>query len=109
MESNQPDEFPDIIDQEASYSLEEFCALCHIDQSVMIQLVEEGIVVANGARPASWTFSFRMVKRLKRAYRLRRDLDLDLPGVALSVELLEQIDQLREELDSLKRRTGFFE
>jgi chaperone modulatory protein CbpM len=104
MQTSQPNSRPDIIEKGAQYSFDQFCKLCHIKPDILILLVEEGIIIAEGAQPETWTFSFSMVKRLKRAYRLQRDLELNLPGAALSVDLLEEIDRLKEEVNQLKHR-----
>jgi chaperone modulatory protein CbpM len=34
--------------------------------------------------------------------RLQRDLEINLPGVALALELMEELDALRRELSGLK-------
>ena len=104
MEISQSSDRPDIIDPSTRYSFNQFCELCRMEPEVVILLVEEGVIIAEGRQPATWTFSFQMVKRLKRAYRLQRDLELNISGVALSVELLEEIDQLRDELARLRSR-----
>jgi chaperone modulatory protein CbpM len=104
MAASRPSGRPDIIDTGAQYSFDQFCKLCRIKPDILVLLVEEGIIVAEGAERDSWTFSFAMVKRLKRAYRLQRDLELNLPGVALSVDLLEEIDQLKSEVNQLRQR-----
>ena len=36
--------------------------------------------------------------RARTALRLQRDLEINLPGVALALELLEELDRLRREL-----------
>lgn len=45
-----------------------------------------------------------VLERLARAQRLRRDLELNLAGLALSLELLDQIEALQHEVKSLKHQ-----
>ncbi|MNC74969.1 Chaperone modulatory protein CbpM [compost metagenome] len=42
----------------------------------------------------------------KRAAKLRRDLELEWEGVALALDLLEEVQQLRAENRMLKQRLG---
>jgi chaperone modulatory protein CbpM len=47
---------------------------------------------------AEWRFSGTALRRARTALRLQRDLEINLPGVALALELLEEIDKLRRTL-----------
>mgnify|MGYP001114320439 CR=1 FL=1 len=42
--------------------------------------------------------------RISRAIRLQRDLSVNLPGLALALELLDEIDHQRQQLASLKQQ-----
>ncbi|MNG41880.1 Chaperone modulatory protein CbpM [compost metagenome] len=44
----------------------------------------------------------------KRAAKLRHDLQLEWEGVALALELLEEVQQLRSENSMLRQRLGRF-
>jgi chaperone modulatory protein CbpM len=46
---------------------------------------------------------------VKRALRLRRDLDLEWAGIALALELMAELEQLRHENSQLKQRLSRFE
>jgi len=95
---------PDLIEQNTLYSVHEFCEICRIRQEVLVELIREGVILPQDPSDDTWVFTQRTVTRFKRAYRLQRDLDLNLSGVALSVELLEKIDQLNEEIALLKSK-----
>ncbi len=97
-----PEIIPEIIDPSDTYSLEQFCSVCRIAPKLVIEMVEEGVVEPGGVSRAEWTFNYRAVMRIQRAYRLQQDLELNLPGVALSVDLLEEIERLRLELKRLQ-------
>ena len=45
-----------------------------------------------------WRFTGDALRRARLALRLERDLELNLAGVALAIELIEEISQLRREL-----------
>ena len=49
---------------------------------------------------SEWHFTGDALRRARLAVRLERDLELNLAGVALAVELIEEIEQLRRQLRS---------
>ena len=108
MDNNHMKDVPDPIDEITQYNLDQFCKLCRIQPDLVIELVEQGVIQSEGSSPGQWVFTFRTAIRLKRAYRLQRDLDLNLPGVALTVDLLEEIDQLRQQVSDLTNRLRIF-
>ena len=97
-------ELPDIVEESESYSLDQVCAICRVDSRLVEQLVELGALYPEGEQPSSWSFAFYSVTRLKRACRLQRDLELNLAGVALSLDLLDEIERLNHELEFLRAR-----
>jgi chaperone modulatory protein CbpM len=46
------------------------------------------------------------VIRVRRAVRLQRDLELNLPGTALALELIDEIEQLRCRVRRLEQQVG---
>jgi chaperone modulatory protein CbpM len=87
-----------VVEEEVSMSLAELCRACGADSELVLQLVEHGIVTPQGSAPQSWVFSGSSLQRSRTALRLLRDLELNLPGAALAVDLLEQIARLHREL-----------
>jgi chaperone modulatory protein CbpM len=49
-------------------------------------------------------FDAQAVRRLRTIRRLREDLGINLPGIAVALDLLERIEALQRELASLRRR-----
>ena len=95
---------PDIVNQSDTFTLEQFCSVCRIAPQLVTEMVEEGVIEPHGASKSEWMFTYSAVIRIQRACRLQHDLEINLPGVALSVDLLEEIDQLRLELKKLQRQ-----
>jgi chaperone modulatory protein CbpM len=56
--------------------------------------------------PKDWRFTDYELTLAKRAAKLRRDLELEWEGVALALDLLEEVQQLRAENRMLKQRLG---
>jgi chaperone modulatory protein CbpM len=65
-------------------------------------LVQEGILDPRRDRPGHWRFSAASLQRARTAIRLQRDLDINLAGVALALQLLDEIDSLRARLRLLE-------
>jgi len=91
-----------VVEQEVHLTLLELSHSCCVSSEQLIALVEEGVLEPVGNDPADWRFGGRSLQRARAALRLTRDLHLDPPGVALALELLEQIDELQARL----RRSG---
>ena len=86
-----------LFDDSTLLSVEELSRLCAVDEHHIVQYVEEGVLTTIGVTQ-EWRFSGSALRRARIAVRLQRDLDLNLPGVALALDLLEEIEQLRREI-----------
>jgi chaperone modulatory protein CbpM len=84
-----------VLDDSLELEFEEFCRICHASEQFVIELVDEGVIEPSGADRAYWRFTGRSVQRTQVALRLHEDLDINLPGVALALDLLEEIERLR--------------
>ncbi|MFC6300781.1 chaperone modulatory protein CbpM [Pseudomonas sp. CCM 7893] len=87
-------------------NMTEFCEATELSVAYVIEIVEHGIVEPEGTNPESWHFTDYELALAKRASTLRKDLDLEWEGVALALNLLEEVQQLRAENQMLKQRLG---
>ncbi len=99
----------ELVDETARFGLKEVCDICGVHADYMVELVEAGIIQPEGDRPTIWRFSSIAIMRSRKALRLRRDLDINLPGLAVTLDLLDQVDQLQNELKSLRQRLAKLE
>jgi chaperone modulatory protein CbpM len=86
--------------------LAEFCEATELSDVHVIEIVEHGILDPQGAQPKDWRFTDYELALAKRAAKLRRDLELEWEGVALALDLLEEVRQLRAENRMLRQRLG---
>ena len=91
--------FGEIFDEYTLLNVDELCRLCAVDRTFIIELVEEGVLEVIELAP-EWRFSGRALRRARTASRLQRDLQINLPGVALALELLDELEHLRRALGS---------
>jgi len=71
---------------------------CSVSVEQIVELVAEGVLEPVGGDPQEWRFRGTSLTRARTAIRLQRDLGVNLAGVALALELLDEIDQLRGRL-----------
>jgi chaperone modulatory protein CbpM len=93
----------EIIEQGLELSLEDLSHMFAVEERHIVELVEEGVLGAEGTMSvvaidkAAWRFKGAEVRRARIALRLERDLGINAPGVALVLELLDELEQLRRE------------
>lgn len=87
-----------LLDEHVRLTLTDVCRLCGAREETVVEMVREG-VVAPAERGEQWTFSGIAVTRIRTTLRLQRDLDVNLPGAALALELLEEIERLRRQVE----------
>ena len=85
----------ELLDESLQLDLDEFCRICHASEDFVLSLVSEGVIEPLGRDRARWRFTGRSVCRTQVAIRLHEDLGVNLPGVALALDLLEEIERLR--------------
>ena len=62
------------------------------------QLVEYGVIQPEGGEPQAWVFTGASLRRTRVALWLLHDLELNLPGAAVAVDLLDEIARLQRAL-----------
>ena len=87
-----------VVEEEVALSLAELCRACDAERELVLQLVEHGVIEPQGSAPQAWVFTGASLRRTRVALRLLRDLELNLPGAALAVELLDEIARLQRQL-----------
>jgi chaperone modulatory protein CbpM len=84
----------DLLDETVEFSLADLCRICGVQEQLVVEIVEEGVVEPIGAS-GDWRFTGVAVTRIQRVIRLQEEFDVNLPGAALALELLEEIERLR--------------
>ncbi|MDD3617945.1 MAG: chaperone modulator CbpM [Desulfobulbaceae bacterium] len=84
-----------ILDEETEFSLLEICSICTVPAELVRDMVDEGLINPKGSGPKHWRFTSLEIRRIKRTVRLHRDLGINIPGCALVLELLDELEELR--------------
>ena len=90
-----------ILEEQTQLTLADLCRACAVHAERIVELVDYGVLEPQGREPARWIFAGASLHRARAALRLQRDLDMDLAGVALALELLDEIDTLRTRLRAM--------
>lgn len=87
-----------IVEDEVHMSIIELCHTINIEQEDLVAWVKEGILNPVGTSPEDWRFTGDALSRAKKALRLSRDLEINTQGVAMVMELLDEISKLRKHI-----------
>ena len=99
----------DQLDSWVTCSFNELCLRNNLDTDFVVQCVEVGIADAMGDSPVEWSFTSSAAVRIQKAYRLQRDLEINLNGLAMVLDLLDEVESLQEEVASLRKRLSHWE
>jgi len=89
--------------EDDSLTLEQLCDVCGVHADWIISLVEESIIEPQGNEIHVWRFSGTCLVRVRSALRLQRDLGVNLAGIALALDLMEELEALRTKLEVRRR------
>jgi len=92
-----------VLDDSTLVTITELCQSCDVESNLVAEMVEFGILEPAGGGPGEWRFQGGSLRRAATALRLQRDLDVNLAGAALALELLERIERLEARLRALQR------
>ena len=92
-----------ILDENSTFTLDELSASCAVKTEYIIELVDEGIVepMERQHDQQQWTFTGHSLLRVRKTQRLQQDLGVNLAGAALVLDMMEEMDELRERLRRL--------
>jgi chaperone modulatory protein CbpM len=91
-----------VIEEQVQLSLVELCQACRAQEAEVAAWVFEGVLQPTGAQPASWRFAGESLRRARMALRIARDLEVNAAGVALALDLLDEIAALEARVRSMR-------
>ena len=96
-----------LLDEKTQLTLVDLCCACSSGEEWIVELVEEGALEplnlrSIGKQHTQWLFTADSLQKVRTAKRLQRDLNINLAGIALALNLLEQIDTLETKLRCLE-------
>lgn len=97
------------LDATQPVSINDLVELSGLAEDEVCELVFAGALVPSNYPETPWTFSGDCVLTVRKASRLRDDLELDGHALALTLRLLEQVRSLEVELVRLRAQQPVFE
>ena len=94
-----------VVEDEVEMTLAQLCQACNTERELVQELVAHGVIEPRGEAPQAWVFAGASLRRTRVALRLLRDLELNLPGAALAVDLLDEINRLQHALQAASSTT----
>ena len=108
MSSNDEMLTVEIVEPQVTFTLREICERGDCHAELVLKMVSYGIIEPVEALDQEeirhWEFDLAALLRLQKAMRLQRDLKMNLPGLAMSLELLDQVDTMRLEITRLRQQ-----
>jgi chaperone modulatory protein CbpM len=89
--------------QESWLTVNEICEICHISTDVVEELIAFEIIHPKRTTQDELVFDMHDLQRVKSALRLQHDLEINLAGIAVVLDLLDELHELRERTEFLQR------
>lgn len=78
----------------------EVCQKYNIPEALLVEMLEQGLFSMQAQKQQ---LNPKDLQRLTCACRLHKDLGINLAGVALALDLLDEMNTMRQELDILRK------
>ena len=92
----------ELADDSTPYQLRELCEMCSVRAEIVVEMVDAGILSPSGSPPSGWRFGVHAIIRLQKAQRLQRDLDINLAGIALALDLIDDLERMKKKALTLE-------
>ncbi len=90
-------------DELSELSSIEICTICQVEPIFIQELVAYGTVEPRGISLETWVFNSEHLKVVHTAARLHHDLEINHPGIALAIDLMQEIEDLRQQVERLEK------
>lgn len=110
--SNEPPEelSGTLLDEQNLLTIAEISRVCAVQTEYIVELVDEGLIAPEKLpetsigddEPHAWRFTGTHMRHARIAAHLQSDLGVNLPGVALALQLLDEVETLRARLEAME-------
>jgi len=91
-----------LLDEHTEVTLNDLCRACSSSAEWIIELVSEGVLEPISYQQTHWRFTGVSLQKAQTAARFQRDLGINTAGIALALELLDEVKTLQARLDCLE-------
>jgi chaperone modulatory protein CbpM len=90
-----------IVDDDSEFTLTGLCRATGASEEQVVLWVSEGALGPHEGAPSAWRFKGLSLCHTRIALRLVNEFEINAPGIALALDLLEEIDLLRARVGRL--------
>ena len=89
--------------QEVSLTLDELAETLNIPSDFIRDLIAYEIIHPQNVTNSEWVFDLVQLKRIRTAVRLQRDLEVNVAGVGVVLDLLDELEELRDRVELIEK------
>ncbi len=90
-----------LMDEGTKISFVDICQKCNISEQILLEMIEHGLLHHEVHYSKKIHVDPKTFLRIQSASRLHQDLGINIPGVVLALELLDELEKITSELDIL--------
>lgn len=98
-----------LLDEQNLLTITEISRVCAVQTEYIVELVDEGLIApekfpetpSGDNEPHAWRFTGTHMRQARIAAHLQSDLGVNAAGVALALQLLEEVEALRAQLEAM--------
>ena len=91
-----------IVEENVVFTLHELSDACGKPPEWILALVDEGVIEPLGSDQGHWKFSGYCLRKVRVVQHLQADLGVNLAGAGLALDLLEEVEALRNRIAVLE-------
>lgn len=88
-------------------TLEELCSACRITPEFIRELIEYGALDCDDVSLEIYRFRPEQLRRVRTIVHLHDDLEVNIPGATLAIELIEEMERMRAKIEMLEKNSFF--
>lgn len=86
-------------------TLEEFSYAIRVEKAFILEMIEHELLVPQGNTPQEWRFDSLSLHRGRVATSFYQDLGINMSGIALALDLIDKVDELKRKIALLEKNT----
>jgi chaperone modulatory protein CbpM len=91
------------VEEHPEFSLEEVCRASGVTPDFVLEMIEYGALEPKGHSHDTLRFDERHLSRILKVMHLYHDLEVNMPGAAIILDLVDERDRLRIQIELLQK------
>jgi chaperone modulatory protein CbpM len=93
-----------VVDEKIIFTLTEFEQRYAVGEEFLNEMLEHGLIELGKTERDEMVLDRRALHRIESARRLHQDLEVNMPGIVLVLDLMDELRELKDELHLLRRQ-----